>query len=104
MRGLGQAEGALRTGLERLFALAEGYPELKADRTFQQLSQRISYLEDSIADRRELYNEHVNANNVRLQQVPDVLVARAFGFKPFELLEFADAREAVDVAGLFSRR
>jgi LemA protein len=104
MQRLGQAESALRTGLDRLFAVAEGYPELKADRTFKQLSQRISYLEDSIADRRELYNEQVNANNVRLQQVPDVLVARAFGFSAFELLEFADAREAVDVAGLFSRR
>lgn len=104
MQGLGKAEDALRTGLGRLFALAENYPNLKADKTFQQLAQRISYLEDSIADRRELYNDHVNANNVRLEQVPDVVVARALGFKSFELLEFAEAREAVDVRGLFAQR
>jgi len=101
VRDLGQAEQALRGGLDRLFALAENYPDLKANTSFQQLSQRISYLEDSIADRRELYNDSVNVNNMRIEQVPDVLIARLFGFKPAELLEFAEARQAVDVRGLF---
>lgn len=101
VRGLGQAEEVLRGGLDRLFALAENYPDLKANASFQQLSQRISYLEDSIADRRELYNDSVNVNNMRIEQLPDLLIARLFGFKPSELLEFAEAREVVDVRGLF---
>jgi LemA protein len=103
VRGLGQAEEELRGGLDRLFALAENYPDLKANASFQQLSQRISYLEDSIADRRELYNDSVNVNNMRIEQLPDLMIARLFGFKPNELLEFAEAREAVDVRGLFGR-
>ncbi|WP_462320365.1 LemA family protein [Halochromatium sp.] len=101
VRGLGQAEERLRAGLDRLFALAEHYPELKANASFQQLSQRISYLEDSIADRRELYNDSVNVNTMRIEQLPDLLIARLFGFKPFELLAFAEARQAVDVRRLF---
>ena len=101
-RALGRAETALRAGLDRLLALAENYPELKADRAFQQLSQRLSLLEDTIADRRELYNDSVNLNNMRLEQVPDVFIARLFGFRPAELLEFQDARKDVDIAKLFA--
>jgi LemA protein len=102
VRNLGRAETALRVGLDRLFALAENYPELKADRAFQQLAARISQLEDTIADRRELYNDSVNLNNMRLEQVPDVFVARLFSFKPADLLEFQDARKDVDIAKLFA--
>jgi LemA protein len=101
-RSLGRAETELRAGLDRLLALAENYPELKADRAFQQLAARISQLEDTIADRRELYNDSVNLNNVRLEQVPDVFVARLFSFKPADLLEFQDARTDVDLAKLFT--
>lgn len=99
---LGKAETALRAGLDKLFALAENYPDLKANQSFQQLSQRISHLEDTIADRRELYNDSANLNNIRIEQVPDVIIARLFAFKPFDLLEFEDARADVDVAGLFA--
>jgi LemA protein len=99
--GLGTAETALRAGLGQLFALAENYPALKADEAFKHLSTRISQLEEAIADRRELYNDGVNLNNVRIEQFPDALVARAFGFKAFELLEFAEARADVDLAKLF---
>lgn len=93
---LGQAEGALRLGLGNLFALAEAYPDLKADETFQHLQARITGLENAIADRREFYNESVNINNVRIEQFPDVMVARAFNFKAFTLLEFS-AEETADV-------
>ncbi len=99
---LGIAEGALRAGLGSLFALAEDYPELKADASFSQLRTRISRLEDDIADRREFYNESVNRNNVRIEQFPDLLVARAFGFGPAELLRFDPAQTAdVDIGALF---
>lgn len=99
---LGTAETELRAGLGRLFALAENYPQLKASESFQHLQSRISDLENGIADRRELYNAAVNLNNVRIEQFPDLLLARPLGFKPFELLEFSAAELAdVNVGALF---
>lgn len=101
---LGQAEGALRLGLGGLFAVAEAYPDLKADETFQHLQARISQLEDAIADRREFYNESVNNNNVRIEQFPDVIVANMFKFKPFDLLEFeAEELKDVNIRNLFDQ-
>lgn len=103
MGALGAAEGMLRMGLGNLFAVAEEYPELKANETFQHLQQRISGLENSIADRREFYNESVNRNNVRIEQFPDLIVAKFFSFKAFELLEFDQSEtKDVDVKALFT--
>jgi LemA protein len=93
---LGPAEGALRSGVAQIFAVAERYPDLKANANFMQLQARITGLENAIADRREYYNESVNVNNVRIEQFPDVIVARAFKFGEKRLLEF-DARETADV-------
>lgn len=99
---LGPAEGQLRAGLGRLFAVAEAYPELRANQNFLQLQSRMTALENAIADRRELYNESVNINNVRIEQFPDALVARLFGFGARPLLEFGAAEKAdVDVKALF---
>lgn len=99
---LGAAEGALRAGLGSLFALAESYPELKANENFLHLQGRISGLENAIADRREFYNDSVNINNVRIAQFPDLLVARLFNFAPAELLRFgADELEDVDISKRF---
>ena len=94
--GLGAAEGVLRLGLGQLFALAEDYPELRANENFQHLQSRISTLENNIADRREFYNESVNLNNIGIDQFPDLIVARLLGFGPRELLEF-EATEIADV-------
>jgi LemA protein len=93
---LGAAEGALRSGLGQLFALAEAYPDLKANEQFLHLQSRISGLESAIADRREFYNDSVNINNVRIEQFPALIVARLFNFKAFDLLKFA-AEELQDV-------
>ena len=102
VKGVGRAESVLRAGLGQLFALAENYPELKANEAFQHLHERISGLENGIADRRELYNAAVNINNVRIEQFPEVLLARLFGFKSAELLQFSDEEKAdVDVRALF---
>ena len=99
---LGQAESTLRVGLGNLFALAENYPDLKADESFKHLQQRISDLERSIADRREFYNESVNINNVRIEQFPDLIIARFFQFRSHELLEFSENEKAdVDIKDLF---
>lgn len=103
IEALGKAETSLRAGLGRLFALAEAYPDLKANESFQHLQGRISDLENAIADRRELYNDAVNLNNIRIEQFPDVVIARFFAFKAFELLEFSEEEKTdVDVAHLFN--
>ena len=99
---VGNAEEQLRGGLGRLFALAEDYPDLKADQSFQQLQSRISEIEDQIADRREFYNEAVNNNNIRIEQFPDVLVANALNFGAFDLLEFEEKdKQDPDMNSLF---
>ncbi|MFO1435401.1 MAG: LemA family protein [Gammaproteobacteria bacterium] len=97
IKALGQAEGALRAGLGQLFALAESYPDLKANENFKHLQARISELENAIADRREFYNESVNINNVRIEQFPAVLLAGMAGAHPRDLLQF-DAAEKADVS------
>lgn len=100
---LGSAEGELRSSLGKLFALAEAYPELRTSEHFMQLQNRISGLENTIADRRELYNEAVNLNNVRVEQFPDLLIARLFGFQTRPPLEFAAAEKSdPDMKALFS--
>jgi len=100
---LGMAEGQLRMGLGSLFAVSEAYPELKANENFQHLQTRITGLEDAIADRREYYNDSVNINNIRIEQFPDVVVARFFNFKKHSLLEFDEEElKDVDMKSLFS--
>ena len=99
---VGAAEQQLRSGMTRLFAVAESYPELKSDQTFKQLQSRITSLEESIADRRELYNDQVNLNNIRVKVFPDVLIAQQFGFRPAQLLEFSQEEKSdVDTGALF---
>lgn len=97
IKALGVAEGSLRGSLGNLFALAENYPELKANQTFIHLQDRISGLENSIADRRELYNQNVTLNNIRLEQFPDLIIGKIFGFKTFDTLEF-NKEELADVS------
>ena len=102
MGALGAAEGALRSGLGNLLALVESYPELKANEQFLHLQSRISGLENAIADRREFYNESVNINNVRIEEFPELLIARWFKFKRFELLQFtAEELKDVDIGQRF---
>jgi LemA protein len=102
MGALGVAEGALRAGLGQLFALVENYPELKANENFQHLQARITGLENAIADRREFYNESVNINNIAIEVFPDLMMARLFDFKTFDLLQFERGEiQDVDVRALF---
>ena len=85
---LGPAETQFRIRLGALLALSEAYPELKANSNFQHLEKRISIMETSIADRRTFYNESVNRYNIRIQQVPDIILANLLRFRQQELLEF----------------
>ena len=96
---LGPAETGLRAGVSHLFALAERYPDLQANQNFLRLQARITSLENAIADRRESYNESVAINNTRVQQFPEIAVARTFGFKEAKMLEFeASELAAVNAA------
>ena len=98
-----RAEGELRTGLAGLYAVAERYPDLKANTMFQNLQARISALETAIADRCEVYNDAVNAQTVRIETFPDSLIAGWFAFEPARLLKFtADQTADVDVRAAFS--
>lgn len=100
---LGKAESTLRAGLGTIFAVAEAYPDLKTNETFQHLLSRVSGLENAIADRREFYNESVNLYNVRREQFPDTLIAGAFHFAPKSLLEFDEQEKRdVDIKQLFA--
>lgn len=81
----------LTTGaLRGLFAVAENYPELKANNNFLQLQKRISELEDMIADRREFFNDDVNTYNVRIQQLPDVIIASMMKLPHREMFKVSD--------------
>jgi len=83
--------------------VAEAYPELKTNENFMQLQNRITGLENGIADRRELYNESVNIYNVGIEQFPAVLIANMFAYQPKPLLEFATAEKTdVDIKNLFA--
>ncbi len=74
------AQNAISSALRSLFAVVENYPDLKADQAFLRLQNRISELEDQIADRREFYNESINLYNIGIEQFPDVMVARMVGY------------------------
>jgi LemA protein len=92
------AERALGQETARLLVTAEAYPELRSSENFRELQQRISALEEQIAHRREYFNAAVNINNVRLEQVPDSLLAGMAGLHRRELLQVAEEdKRNVDV-------
>lgn len=87
----GEADNMLTAALKSLFAVSEAYPELKADNRFGQLQGRITQLENEIADRRELYNESVNVFNIRIERIPDVLVAGLLNYQRREFWRISPA-------------
>jgi LemA protein len=93
-REAGQAENVLTAQLRSLFALAEAYPDLKANQNFQDLQRSLESLETEIQQARRYYNAVVRDFNTKIQSVPHVLVARLFGFGERELFELSDPAEA----------
>jgi LemA protein len=85
-----QADSLITGALKTLFAVAENYPDLKANNNFLQLQKRISDLEERIADRREFFNDSVNTYNIRMQQLPDVFVARLLNLQRRDLFRVAE--------------
>ena len=98
-----KAENQLTGALGRLFAVAERYPDLKANQEFLNVQQRISILENTIADRREFYNDSVNLYNIRIEQIPAMWVAQQIGYGARPLLAVAQSDRA-DVELAFANR
>ena len=93
-----QADNLITGALRSLFAVAENYPELKANNDFMQLQNRISELEEKIADRREFFNDDVNTYNIRIQQLPDVFIAGMMSLQRKDLFKVTeDDRRDVEV-------
>jgi LemA protein len=89
----------IASALRSLFAVAENYPQLRANENFLKLQNRISELEERIADRREFFNDDVNTYNTRIGQIPDVFVASFIGLKPREMFKVSEAdRRQVEVS------
>jgi LemA protein len=86
-------ERALEGGLRRLFAVAEAYPELKADRSFRELQTELVNTEDRLAAARRFYNGNVRDMNQLVGQFPSGMVARMFGFKVWEYFQLEDEGE-----------
>ena len=89
-----QADRSMTTALRGLFAVAENYPDLKANNNFMQLQTRITDLESQIADRREFYNDSVNTFNIRIQQMPDTFVASFMMVQPRPMFKVEEADRA----------
>ena len=93
------AELQVTSALRGLFAVAENYPQLKANENFLKLQNRITELEERIADRREFFNDDVNTYNTRIAQIPDVFVASFMELKPREMFKVSDEdRRQVEVS------
>jgi LemA protein len=93
-----QADLMMTGALRGLFAVAENYPNLKANENFLKLQGRISELEERIADRREFFNDDVNTYNTRIRQFPEVFLASAMGLQPRQLFQVSEEdRRLVEV-------
>ena len=84
-------ENVLTQALGRLFAVAEAYPDLKANQNFMQLQQELTNTEDRIAAGRRFYNANVRTLNTRIETFPTMVVASMFGFRREEYFETEDA-------------
>jgi len=100
MKALIAAEGTLGGTLGRLFALAEAYPDLKANQTMMQLMEELTSTENKVSFARQAYNDSVMAYNTQREVFPSNIVAGMFNFGPAELfkVEKAEEREAPKVS------
>ncbi len=99
-----QADLMLTGALRGLFAVAENYPRLKANENFLRLQNRISELEERIADRREFFNDDVSTYNTRIRQLPDVFLATLMALKPREFFKVSDEDRKLVEVGLVKER
>jgi LemA protein len=93
-KAMGAAEGMLGAALGRLIALAEAYPDLKANTNFQQLQAELSDIENKLAAARRFFNNAVGEYNTSREQFPAVLVAGPFGFGPRDFFDVGEGERA----------
>jgi LemA protein len=91
-----EASGEVTAALGGLFAISENYPEIKSNEHFMNLQNRISHMEETLADRREFYNDSTNNYNIRIQQIPDVFVAGFLNYQKEDLFQVSE-QEKQDV-------
>ena len=89
------ADSAITESLKTIFAVAENYPNLKANENFLKLQDRITALENELADRREFYNDSVNIFNIRIHSVPDMIVARMMKYTDEPLFKASEEDKAI---------
>ena len=87
------ADNEMSSALKSIFALSEAYPELRSNDNFLKLQERISGLENDIADRRELYNESVNNYNIRIQSLPDAFIANSMNLAAEEMFKVVEKKK-----------
>ena len=87
------ADSEMSSALKSIFALSEAYPELRSNDNFLKLQDRISGLENDIADRRELYNESVNNYNIRIQSLPDAFIANSMNLAAEEMFKVVEKKK-----------
>src|SRR5215207_2243920 len=90
------AENMLTGALGKLFALAEAYPDLKANQNFQQLQTELGDIENKLAAARRFFNNAVQEYNTGIEQFPAALLAGPFGFRPREFFDVAEARPQLE--------
>ncbi|MCF7861031.1 LemA family protein [Candidatus Woesearchaeota archaeon] len=88
-----EADGMISGALKSLFAVAENYPTLKANDNFMQLQQRISGLENELADRREFYNDATNNFNIRIESFPDMIIANMMSLQKKDMFKVTEAEK-----------
>lgn len=94
MAQLAAAQGQLNAGLGRLLAVAEAYPDLKANQNMMQLTEELTSTENKVAFARQAFNDMVMAYNNRREVFPNSVFAGMFGFQPATLLEIPADRQA----------
>ncbi len=98
VKGRIEGENALAGTLKSLFALAEAYPDLKANTNFLELQTQLKSVEVDIANSRKYYNSVVRSFNTKIESFPSNFVAMAFGFRPEPMFEISsDERQNVKV-------
>ncbi len=92
-----EAENMLTETLKSLFAVAESYPDLKANQNFIDLQNQLSQLEEAIQNSRRYYNGNVRDFNIKIESFPNNVMASSLGFKKFDYFEVAESKERENV-------
>ena len=86
----------IQSQMKSIFAVSENYPDLNANKSLQLLQDRVSQIEDAIADRRELYNESVNMYNIGIAEFPNLILAKIMLYSSKNLLQISEQEKKYD--------